>query len=105
MNRGAVLFMLRVAESREVVLAFRRIPTVEYIYPLGVRVTIPESGPSHKRVVLEADGPKTQEFSVDLPDDIGGGDAFEIVLEAEAVAVAGAGLPWGSLQIVKIEQK
>ena len=106
MGRGAVVFLRRLAESREVVVSLGRLPDVEWIYPLGFRVSIPSgSGSTAKRFVLPAGGPDTHRFSIDLPDDIPEGVAVEIIIEAESLSLTENGLAAASMEIVKIEQE
>ncbi len=106
MGLGAVVFVRRLAESRKVAVAVRRIQDGEWIYPIDISVSIPSaSGLVRKWFVLPADGPETHRFVIDLPDDIAGGVAFEVIVEAEGITLTGNGRTSASLQIARIEQE
>ncbi len=106
MGKATTVLIRRRPGASRVRLELRRLPEVSYLYPLQLELAIPSpSGGTRAAVVLAAEGPLTQSFSLDLPSDLVVGAALDVVVRAAGAGIGPDGFAARSLRILRIDQE
>ena len=106
LERGAVLFVRRAADSEWLKITLKQIPERSVFSPVEFKVMIPSaSGGTSARFVFDPRGPEEQSFTLALPADIGVDSVMDVVLESDR-AIARPNLARAaSFVLVGVEQE
>ncbi len=106
MGRATTILVRYREGARFLEIALRKLSRIRYLYPLTITVSIPSAGGGTRtRTTVPARGPDLHRFTVGVPPDVRGGQALDVVFEAERATVGFRNLHAHSVRIESIEQR